>query len=216
MRALVNDGATASRQEPPCTTPEELAKAVAAMPRIRPPEPAFTAPPTTSARRTSRAPTAARRRAPGRHASRCRAAAAPAAEPYRQGLKWAVSALLIAALGLGSWQLADALMDQRATSPGHRANRRRRTATTSADEAKPASRSPIKGAAGLRSAGRTGRRTRTSDQRPTTATARTYWQTDSYIDGPDFGRRQVGRRHHPRSGHDAAGQPAASIDFVRR
>ena len=29
MRALVNDGATASRQEPPCTTPEELAKAVA-------------------------------------------------------------------------------------------------------------------------------------------------------------------------------------------
>ncbi|MEU5157828.1 protein kinase family protein, partial [Glycomyces sp. NPDC021274] len=34
MRALVNDGATASRQEPPCTTPEELAKAVAAMPRI--------------------------------------------------------------------------------------------------------------------------------------------------------------------------------------
>lgn len=45
MRALANDGATASRQEPACTTPEELAKAVAAMPRIRPPEPAFTAPP---------------------------------------------------------------------------------------------------------------------------------------------------------------------------
>ncbi|MFJ6995504.1 hypothetical protein ACISUF_15460, partial [Streptomyces sp. NPDC003090] len=31
--------ATASRQDPPCTTPDELAKAVAAMPRIRPPEP---------------------------------------------------------------------------------------------------------------------------------------------------------------------------------
>lgn len=45
MRALANDGATASRQEPACTTPEELAKAVTAMPRIRPPEPAFTAPP---------------------------------------------------------------------------------------------------------------------------------------------------------------------------
>ncbi len=29
-----------------------------------------------------------------------------------KALKWAVSALLIAALGLGSWQLADALMDQ--------------------------------------------------------------------------------------------------------
>ena len=36
MRALVNDGATASRQEPPCTTPEELVKAVGEMPRIRP------------------------------------------------------------------------------------------------------------------------------------------------------------------------------------
>lgn len=45
MRALANDGATASRQEQPCTTPDELAKAVAAMPRIRPPEPVFTAPP---------------------------------------------------------------------------------------------------------------------------------------------------------------------------
>ncbi|KOG83369.1 serine/threonine protein kinase, partial [Streptomyces varsoviensis] len=45
MRALVNDGATASRQEQPCTTPEELAKAVAAMPRIRPPEPSFATPP---------------------------------------------------------------------------------------------------------------------------------------------------------------------------
>lgn len=45
MRALANDGATASRQEQPCTTPDELAKAVAAMPRILPPEPAFTAPP---------------------------------------------------------------------------------------------------------------------------------------------------------------------------
>ncbi|MGW7595348.1 serine/threonine protein kinase, partial [Streptomyces rubiginosohelvolus] len=43
MRALANDGATASRQEQPCTTPDELAKAVAAMPRIPPPEPVFTA-----------------------------------------------------------------------------------------------------------------------------------------------------------------------------
>nr|MDT0527261.1 serine/threonine protein kinase [Streptomyces sp. DSM 41633] len=45
MRALANDGATASRQEPPCTTPEELARAVAAMPRILPPEPTFAAQP---------------------------------------------------------------------------------------------------------------------------------------------------------------------------
>ncbi|NEE54558.1 serine/threonine protein kinase, partial [Streptomyces sp. SID8455] len=45
MRALANDGATASRQEPPCTTPDELAKAVAAMPRVLPPEPTFAAQP---------------------------------------------------------------------------------------------------------------------------------------------------------------------------
>lgn len=45
MRALANDGATASRHETPCTTPEELVKAIAEMPRIRPPEPTFTAPP---------------------------------------------------------------------------------------------------------------------------------------------------------------------------
>src|SRR5882757_2641753 len=38
MRALVNDGATASREDPPCTTPDELAKTVAGFPRIRPPE----------------------------------------------------------------------------------------------------------------------------------------------------------------------------------
>lgn len=38
MRALVNDGATAFRELQPCTTPEELAKAVAAIPKIRPPE----------------------------------------------------------------------------------------------------------------------------------------------------------------------------------
>ncbi|GAA2926497.1 hypothetical protein GCM10020221_23050 [Streptomyces thioluteus] len=40
MRALTTKG-----QEQPCTTPEELAKAVAAMPRIRPPETPFTAGP---------------------------------------------------------------------------------------------------------------------------------------------------------------------------
>ncbi|CAM5528229.1 hypothetical protein SVIOM342S_04120 [Streptomyces violaceorubidus] len=45
MRALANDGATASRHESPCTTPEELVKAIGEMPRIRPPEPAYTAPP---------------------------------------------------------------------------------------------------------------------------------------------------------------------------
>ncbi|MFI8166829.1 protein kinase family protein [Streptomyces sp. NPDC085931] len=109
MRALANDGATASRHESPCTTPEELVKAIGEMPRIRPPEPAFTAPP--EYQRTTYQQGSYGRQAPG--------AAQPIAPPppplqSRTGkaLKWAVSALLIAALGLGSWQLADALMDQ--------------------------------------------------------------------------------------------------------
>ncbi|MFJ1748909.1 protein kinase family protein [Streptomyces sp. NPDC088116] len=112
MRALVNDGATASRQEPPCTTPDELAAAVAEMPRIRPPEPTFTAPPeyqrTTYQQGTYGRP----------HSAPGRAATAPVAVPppplqSRTGkaLKWTVAALLIAALGLGSWQIADRLLN---------------------------------------------------------------------------------------------------------
>ncbi|MFC0601714.1 protein kinase family protein [Streptomyces palmae] len=108
MRALVNDGATASRQEPPCTTPEELAKAVAAMPRIRPPEPSF-APPEAFQQRAYGPP-------PIRNGRPGPAVPAPVPPPpplqSRTGkvLKWTVSALLIAALGLGSWQLADTLL----------------------------------------------------------------------------------------------------------
>ncbi|WP_405686246.1 protein kinase family protein [Streptomyces sp. NBC_00057] len=115
MRALVNDGATASRQEQPCTTPDELAKAVAAMPRIRPPEPTFTAPPeyqrTTYQQGSYGRPPAG----PGVPVTQPVMAVPPPPLQSRTGkaLKWAVSALLIAALGLGSWQLAEALIDRR-------------------------------------------------------------------------------------------------------
>ncbi|MGW0563444.1 serine/threonine protein kinase [Streptomyces sp. NPDC003016] len=114
MRALVNDGATASRQEPPCTTPDELAKAVAAMPRIRPPEPAFTAPPEYQ-RTTYQQGTYGR---PGPHpgtpVTQPITAVPPRPLQSRTGkaLKWSVAALLITALGLGSWQLADTLLDR--------------------------------------------------------------------------------------------------------
>lgn len=113
MRALVNDGATASRQEPPCTTPDELAKAVAAMPRIRPPEPAFTSPPEYQ-RTTYQQGTYGRPAARQGAAATQPVAAPPAPLQSRTGkvLKWAVAALLIAALGLGSWQVADKLISR--------------------------------------------------------------------------------------------------------
>ncbi|MGV9250710.1 serine/threonine protein kinase [Streptomyces sp. NPDC003697] len=128
MRALVNDGATASRHESACTTPEELVKAIGEMPRIRPPEPDFTAPP--EYQRTTYQQGAYGRPAPHPGASR----SAPTPPPPLQSrtgkaLKWAVSALLIAALGLGSWQLAEALMDR-----GSRSNSDDQTQTTDGND----------------------------------------------------------------------------------
>ncbi|MER7620430.1 protein kinase family protein [Streptomyces sp. NPDC126503] len=115
MRALANDGATASRQEPPCTTPDELAKAVAAMPRVKAPEPEFPAPPEYQ-RTTYQQGTYGR---PQPHPATTQPVAAPPPPlQSRTGtaLKWAVSALLIAALGLGSWQIADRLLEPEATT----------------------------------------------------------------------------------------------------
>ncbi|WP_240796668.1 protein kinase family protein [Streptomyces sp. RFCAC02] len=116
MRALVNDGATAASQKPACTTPEELGKALAALPRIRPADPTPTG--IAGFQRTTyqrgslgAAPTAVN--------PPVQPPAPPApALPGRTGtaLKWGVSALLIAALGLGSWQLADTLL--KGDSPG--------------------------------------------------------------------------------------------------
>ncbi|WP_262413255.1 serine/threonine protein kinase [Actinacidiphila acidipaludis] len=117
MRALVNDGATASREEPPCTTPEELAKAVAGMPRIRKPE---QAPPVYQPPAFQKYPPAT---PPPRGATRTTppVQVPPPALPGRTGqaLKWAVAALLIVAIGLGSWQLADALKSNEDGAPKH-------------------------------------------------------------------------------------------------
>jgi serine/threonine protein kinase len=111
MRALANNGATASRHESACTTPEELVKAIGEMPRIRPPEPAFTAPP--EYQRTTYQQGTYGRPAPHPGATQVLPTPPPPLQSRTgRALKWAVSALLIAALGLGSWQLADALMDQ--------------------------------------------------------------------------------------------------------
>lgn len=116
MRALVNDGATPSRQEQPCTTPEELAKTVAALPRIRPPEPEA---PTFTQNAYRQPPARPVQPILSRPAAASLPPLPPPALPGRTGkvLKWGVAALLVAALGLGSWQVADALMN-RENAPG--------------------------------------------------------------------------------------------------
>ncbi|MFP3989244.1 protein kinase family protein [Streptomyces sp. E11-3] len=185
MRALANDGATASRQEPPCTTPEELARAVGEMPRIRRPEPAFTAPPeyqrTTYQQGTyRRQPTSAEMTQP--------VPPAPLQGRTGKALKWAVSALLIAALGLGSWQLADALMDRdkpgddpgTSTQPNEAENDKPGDGEGKGDDSpQPLT---IKGAqeyAPDGSAQNPGNVDKTYD-----SDGNTYWRTKSFVDGP--------------------------------
>lgn len=132
MRALANDGATASRHESPCTSPEELVKAIGEMPRIRPPEPTFTPPPEyqrTTYQQGSYGHPASR---PGARVTQPAPVPPPPLQsPTGKALKWAVSALLIAALGLGSWQLADALDGQ-----GGNADDTKTTQTTDGDDEK--------------------------------------------------------------------------------
>ncbi|MFG2308974.1 serine/threonine protein kinase [Streptomyces sp. NPDC048566] len=180
MRALANDGATASRHESPCTTPEELVKAIGEMPRIRPPEPAFTAPP--EYQRTSyQQGTYGRPSTPGATPS---VGAPPPPLQSRTGkaLKWAVSALLIAALGLGSWQLADALMDR-----GNKSDDTKQTHTTdgndkNSDDTKPVRPITVEGAREYVAEG--------SPQAPEDVAntydgdSDTYWRTKKYNAGP--------------------------------
>ncbi|MEU7422169.1 protein kinase family protein [Streptomyces sp. NPDC048362] len=180
MRALVNDGATASRHEAACTTPEELVKAIGEMPRIRPPEPSFTAPPEYQ-RTTYQQGTYGR---PSPHPGVTQPIAPPP-PPLQsrtgKALKWAVSALLIAALGLGSWQLADALMDQ-----GGKSDDTRKTQPTDdgdKDKGKSAP-TPIKIRNGQEYVAK-GDAQRPADV-PNTydGNASTYWRTRSFREGP--------------------------------
>lgn len=181
MRALANDGATASRHEAACTTPEELVKAVGEMPRIRPPEPAFTAPP--EYQRTTYQQGTYGRPAPGPGVTQPVAAPPPPLQSRTgKALKWAVSALLIAALGLGSWQLADALMDQ-----SNKSDDTTNTQTTdgndkNGDKTKPVKTLAVQGAEEFVAKGdaqHPGDVDKTYD-----GNASTYWRTSSFIGGP--------------------------------
>ena len=181
MRALVNDGATASRHESACTTPEELVKAIGEMPRIRPPEPAFTAPP--EYQRTTYQQGTYGRPAPHPGVTQPLAPPPPPLQS-RTGkvLKWAVSALLIAALGLGSWQLADALMER-----NNKSDETNKTQTTddndkSGDKTKPTKTLSI---AGAREYVASGDAQAPNDVQLTyDGNSSTYWRTKRYNEGP--------------------------------
>ncbi|MEW2494712.1 protein kinase family protein [Streptomyces nodosus] len=183
MRALANDGATASRHESPCTTPEDLVKAIGEMPRIRPPEPAFTAPP--EYQRTTYQQGTYGRPAPRPGATQpVPTPPAPLQSRTGKALKWAVSALLIAALGLVSWQLAETLMhhdkpentDQTQTTDGNDKNDEKPKPTAKPLKIEAAQEYVAEGDA--QAAGDVGK---TYDNDPSS-----YWRTKYYIDGPEM------------------------------
>ncbi|MEU9285767.1 protein kinase family protein [Streptomyces sp. NPDC048275] len=181
MRALANDGATASRHETPCTTPEELVKAIGEMPRIRPPEPAFTAPP--DYQRTTYQQGSYGRPAPHMGATQ---PVAPPPPPLQsrtgKALKWAVSALLIAALGLGSWQLAEALMDRGGESDDTNQTQPTDNNDKDTDKAKPVEPITIQGAQEYYPDGKA---QHASDVGLTyDGDSSTYWRTKSFNGGP--------------------------------
>ncbi|MFB9461268.1 protein kinase family protein [Streptomyces cinereospinus] len=183
MRALANDGATASRHESPCTTPEELVKAIGEMPRIRPPEPAFAAPP--DYQRTTYQQGTYGRQAPHPGATQ----PVPSPPPPLQSrtgkaLKWAVSALLIAALGLGSWQLADALMER-----GTQSDDPNKSQTTDGDDKNSVQQKPAKplGIQGAQEYVASGEAQAPGDVGLTyDGDSSTYWRTNRYNDGPEL------------------------------
>ncbi|WP_149182420.1 protein kinase family protein [Streptomyces sp. TRM49041] len=183
MRALANDGATASRQEPACTTPDELTKAVAAMPRIRPPEPAFPSAPEYQ-RTTYQQGNYGR---PHQHPSAAATQPVPAPPAPLQSrtgkaLKWAVSALLIAALGLGSWQIADRLLEKEPPKDDPGTSQ----PTTAPQDEKPRAPVllPIQNAKEYAPDGNP----QNADAAENTydSDAQSYWRTRSYVDGPDL------------------------------
>ncbi|MDX3454123.1 protein kinase family protein [Streptomyces sp. ME02-8801-2C] len=189
MRALANDGATASRHESACTTPEELVKAIGEMPRIRPPEPVFTAPP--DYQRTTYQQGSYGRQAPNPGVTQPLPTPPPPLQSRTgKALKWAVSALLIAALGLGSWQLADALMDRSSKS----ADTDQTQTTDDGDKspAKPVSKPvAIEGAHDFDPFGSDGSENPDEIDKVYDTAPGTYWET-SYYTSSDFGRLKSG------------------------
>jgi hypothetical protein len=176
MRALMRDG---SGYGEPFTTPDELAKGVAAMPVIRPPEPTFPqhAPYRSAASRQNQAPPNAPRSV--------MAAPPPPALPSRTGkvLKWSFSALLIAALGLGSWQLANTLLNRDMGADGN-ASAQQHPGDKSTGSKAALKTLPIEDGREYYPFGgpqHPDQAKYTYDNNPST-----YWRTNSFTDGPAF------------------------------
>ncbi|MGC9536975.1 protein kinase family protein [Streptomyces sp. UG1] len=183
MRALANDGATASRHESACTTPEELVKAIGEMPRIRPPEPSFAAPPDYQ-RTTYQQGTYGRQAAHPGATQPVPTPPPPLQSRTGKALKWAVSALLIAALGLGSWQLADALMDQ-----GNESGDSNQTQTTDDNDKngdKPKPTQPIKIQDAQEFVAKGDAQAPEDVGKTYDGDSSTYWRTRSFVEGPDM------------------------------
>lgn len=191
MRALVNKGATAASQDPPCVTPQELVTAVAAMPRIKPPEPEFPAVYQHEGyagyqRGAYQQPAT---RAQARPSAQAAQVPTPPTLPGRTGkaLKWGVSALLIAALGLGSWQVADALMNGGDGSQDDPPRKESQIQTPAARDSKPLS---IAGTGILDPQG-TGRESTKNAANVYDGNPETHWQTLHYASAK-FGNLKEG------------------------
>nr|WP_051725370.1 protein kinase family protein [Streptacidiphilus jeojiense] len=105
---------TPVRHLEPLTSPQELARAIGQLPRIKQPEPeplVLPEYPTTTYPRRDQGTTVP---LPPRRAPAPLPPTPPSALPGRTGkaLKWGISLVLLAAVGLGSWGTAQALMDK--------------------------------------------------------------------------------------------------------
>ncbi|MDB1086246.1 protein kinase family protein [Streptomyces sp. ACA25] len=189
MRALINDGATATSQEQPCTTPEELARAVAAIPRLKPPEPS-TELLTGYQRTTYQQGTFGPQSFPGPNGLVAPPPAAPPALPGKTGaaIKWSVSALLIAALGLGSWQIADALLEGDAPVE---TSTQQQPESVDNDPDPVSEQVPINGIEDFDPFGGTGSQNPQSALNAIDGDPETFWPTKNYY-GPGFGNLKPG------------------------
>ena len=102
----------------PLTSPEAVAKAISLMPKVRQPAPEPLVIPDYP--RPTRTPRADQQPTAPVPVPPVRPAPVPPAAPKRgnRALRWSISLLLLAAVGLGSWATAEALLDKSDTGSG--------------------------------------------------------------------------------------------------